>query len=304
MTDPAAKGELAGGRSQGRVTPTPRPRYDGPAAIRAAEVPIHLWGDDEAGEVADWIYLSNDSIHHLVFGLPPGGAFRHSEAFRTIFAADELLYVLSGQLVIANPALGEVHRLAKGEAVFFRRDTWHHAFSVGPEALRVVEFFAPPPAAGASSAYAQTKEMLTESRYLDERFIGTWPMSREKRASEATMLVFRDEGDLLWEVPNGKAGALVGLYVSTENLTSGRVELRPGARTGPRSHQGDMSFHILAGPAHLLLLDWLEAAGRWHQLESGDGFFLPGGTRYELFNMGSGDVSALFGGAAGYLPER
>ena len=33
----------------------------------------------------------------LVFGLPPGGAFRHSEEFRTIFAADELLHVLRGR---------------------------------------------------------------------------------------------------------------------------------------------------------------------------------------------------------------
>ena len=91
----------------------------------------------------------------LVFGLPPGGGFRHSEDFRTVFAADELLHVLEGTLVIADPETGEVQRAAAGESVFFRRDTWHHAFALGPEPLRVLELFAPPPAAGASSAYAR-----------------------------------------------------------------------------------------------------------------------------------------------------
>ena len=114
-----------------------------------------MWGDPEAGEVFDWIYASTDKVHMLVFGLPPGGAFRHSEEYRTIFAADELLHVLQGVLVIADPETGEVQRAEAGESVFFRRDTWHHAFALGPEPLRVLELFAPPPAAGASSAYAR-----------------------------------------------------------------------------------------------------------------------------------------------------
>ena len=48
----------------------------------------HLWGDKESGEVADWIYVSSDKIHQLVFGLPPRGWFKHSDSFRTIFGAD------------------------------------------------------------------------------------------------------------------------------------------------------------------------------------------------------------------------
>jgi uncharacterized cupin superfamily protein len=101
--------------------------------------------------VADWIYVSSDRIHQLLFGLPPGGAFRHSEEFRTIFAADEVLYVLSGVMIIANPETGEVHRVEPGEAVFFRRDTWHHAFNYSSEPLRVLEIFAPPPSQGTAN---------------------------------------------------------------------------------------------------------------------------------------------------------
>ena len=128
---------------------SPRPIFDGPALIRRADVTRHIWGDPAAGEVFDWIYASTERVHLLVFGLAPGGAFRHSEAYRTVFAADEVLHVLEGTLVIADPETGEVQRAGTGESVFFSRDTWHHAFALGPEPLRVLELFAPPPAAGA-----------------------------------------------------------------------------------------------------------------------------------------------------------
>src|ERR671917_403167 len=112
-------------------SPSPRPTFDGPAHIPYEAASRHLWGDAESGEVADWIYVSSDKIHQLVFGLAPGQAFRHSEEYRTIFGADEVFYVLSGTMVLSNPETGEVHRVSAGESVFFRRDTWHHAFAYG-----------------------------------------------------------------------------------------------------------------------------------------------------------------------------
>ena len=142
--------------------------FDGPALIRRADVTRHVWGEPESGEVFDWIYASTDKVHMLLFGVPPGGGFRHSPDFRTIFAADEVLHVLEGTLVIADPETGEVQRAGTGESVFFRRDTWHHAFALGPEPLRVLELFAPPPAAGASSAYARAQPYLEASRYADD----------------------------------------------------------------------------------------------------------------------------------------
>src|SRR5215218_4680948 len=135
--------------------PSPRPTFDGPACMHYESITRHLWGDEDAGEVADWIYVSSDRIHQLVYGLPPGGAFRHSDSFRTVFAADVVYYVLSGTLVIANPSTGEVQRLEPGEAAFFRRDTWHHAFNYSTEPLRVLEFFAPPPSQGTSGAHGR-----------------------------------------------------------------------------------------------------------------------------------------------------
>ena len=74
--------------------PSPRPTFDGPAHIPKASAVRHLWGDPVSGEVADWIYVSSEFIHALVFGLEPHGSFRHSPDHRTVFGADELLYVL------------------------------------------------------------------------------------------------------------------------------------------------------------------------------------------------------------------
>ena len=82
--------------------PSPRPTYDEPTALRHDAVARHLWGDPEAGQVADWIYVSSAQIHQIVWGLEPRGAFRHSAEFRTIFGADVIYYVLSGTMVIAT----------------------------------------------------------------------------------------------------------------------------------------------------------------------------------------------------------
>ena len=130
------------------MAPSPRPTFDKPTAIPFEQVTRHLWGDEASGQVLDWIYVSSGKIHQLVFGLAVGGRFRHSDAHRTIFAADEIYYVLSGTLGLANPETGEVQRVCAGEAAFFRRDTWHHGFNCGTDALRVLEFFAPPPSTG------------------------------------------------------------------------------------------------------------------------------------------------------------
>jgi mannose-6-phosphate isomerase-like protein (cupin superfamily) len=120
---------------------SPRPVFDQPAKIAYGDVTRHLWGDPEAGQVDDWIYASSDKIHQLVFGLAPGGQFTHSDSFRTIFGADELMYVLSGTFGLANPQTGEFHVAEKGDALFFRAGTWHHGFNLGADQVRVLEYF-------------------------------------------------------------------------------------------------------------------------------------------------------------------
>lgn len=279
---------------------SPRPTFDGPTAIPYADVTRHLWGDDGSGEVADWIYVSSDKIHQLVFGLPPGGVFRHSDGYRTVFAADEIYYVLSGTLVLNNPETGEVHRLTPGEAAFFRRDTWHHAWNYSHDALRVLELFAPPPSQGTSGAYARTRPNLFDVRYTQDEWLGRWPMERGAARRTQTIQVVRD-ADMLWRMEGTARQVLVGLLASTEYLTVGKIRLLPGQHTETQVHGGDESLYVLTGTVNVRLH---QAAGPcWFELAPGDGCYLPQGTPHQYYNVTDRPADLIFGVAPDYLPD-
>jgi quercetin dioxygenase-like cupin family protein len=278
-------------------TSSPRPTFSGPTHIPYETVTRHLWGDEAAGEVADWIYVSSDKIHQLVFGLPPGGAFRHSDDYRTIFAADEVLYVLSGVMVLSNPETGEVHRLLPGEAAFFRRDTWHHAFNHSAEPLRVLEIFAPPPAQGTSGAYARTKPNLTVAKYIQTEWLGHWPMALAEARRKFTIQIMGEQ-DFLWALEGQTQQVLVGLLASTEHLMVGKIELLPGQKSDLQLHQGDESLYLLEGQLNVHVPE--NNGQRWFELKPSDGFYIPQGVPHQYYNMSGQPVSFLFGVAPGY----
>ena len=234
--------------------PSPRPSFAAPTLVRETDAVRHTWGDEDAGLVDDLIYVSSQQLHTIVFALPPGGVFRHSESFRTVFAADEVLHVLQGTLVLANPETGEVVRAEPGESVFFRRDTWHHGFSYGEDALRVLEFFAPPPATGTSGAYAQTWPYLTESVYADDTLLGRLV----ERPAPRSFHVLRPE-DAVWRLD---LGVLVGLLVSTEHVVVVAQWRAVEDPCVPVDHPGSFDGKIRVtredpGP----MLPWLERVG-------------------------------------------
>lgn len=280
--------------------PSPRPNFSGPTHITYEAVTRHLWGDDVAGEVADWIYVSSEEIHQLLFGLAPGGAFLHSDAFRTVFAADEVLYVLSGVMVLANPETGEVHRVRPGEAAFFRRDTWHHVFNHSTEPLRVLEYFAPPPSQGTSGSYAQTKPNLTSPRYTRDELMGGWPAAQSEASRNPTIRTL-DDRDVMWRLEGEDRRTLVGILAATENLTVGRIRLLPGEHTDVRVHGGDACLYLLEGNLNVLTPE-KDDGQRWFELEPRDGFYFPNGTPHRYYNMTSQAVEFIFGVAPGYLP--
>lgn len=271
--------------------PSPRPSFDGPTAIRAADAVRHTWGDEESGFVEDWIYVSSQRIHAIVFGLEPGGAFRHSDSFRTVFAADELLYVLQGTLVLANPETGEVVRAEPGESVFFRKDTWHHGFSYGDEPLRVLELFAPPPATGTSGAYARTRPYLDESVYAVDGVVGNLA---DERPVDATLRVLR-RGDSVWRLDRD---VLVGLLVSTEHLTAGTVTVPAGRPSLEESHDGEELVYVTRGELRV------EAGGVEATIAAGDAFFVPAATPHRYGATGGGVAEAVFGVAPSFNPPR
>jgi quercetin dioxygenase-like cupin family protein len=259
----------------------------------------HLWGDSDSSEVADSIYVSSDRIHQLVFGLPPGGSFRHSENFRTVFAADELLYVLSGVMALANPETGEGHRVLPGEAAFFRRDTWHHAFNQSAEPLRVLELFAPPPSQGTSGAYARSKPNLTTAQHTQDQWLGSWPMARAEAFGSHTLQVLR-ESDVMWRLEGEEPKTLVGLWISTEHLTVGQIELLPGQHTEMHAHGGDEGLYLLSGTLHVHVP--ANGAQSWFELSPRDGFYVPQGVPHQYYNVSAEPARLLFAVAPCYLP--
>jgi quercetin dioxygenase-like cupin family protein len=268
--------------------PSPRPSFDAPTVLRADEVVRHTWGDPEAGFVEDWIYVSSQFVHTIVFGMPPGGRFTHSESFRTIFAADELLHVLQGTLVLANPETGEVVRAERGESVFFRRDTWHHGFSYGDEPLRVLEFFAPPPATGSSGPYAQAQPYLEQSTYADDAVLGSLLGAPRPRGESFTLL---RPGDAVHRLDTG---VLVGLLVSTEHLTVGTVTVPVGGAGAVETHDGEELLYALRGALRV------EAGGVTATLAPGDGFLIPAGIPHSYAAEGDRVAEAIFGVAPRY----
>ncbi len=275
--------------------PSPRPTFDRPTALPFADVTRHTWGNPEAGLVDDWIYVSSDLLHTIVFGMDPGRCFRHSEDFRTVFGADEVLHVLQGTFVIANPETGEVHRVEPGESVFFRKDTWHHGFSYGSEPVRVLEFFAPPPSTGTSGPYARTKEYLSKERwsYGDDGLIGAFSGAK---THARTMRVVR-QGDRSHRL---EGDALVGLIASTEQLTVASVRVVPEGTSDHVARGGDTLIFVENGN----VLVQVEAAGRTQTFELArwDAAYVPRGASYRIEGAGDGPADALVGVAPTYLP--
>ncbi len=275
--------------SSAGYSPSPRPVYDAPTLIKRTAVRTHIWGDRESGLVADWLYASTDKLHVLLFGLAPGRWFKHSPAYRTVFAADEVLYVLSGSMLASNPETGEVLQCERGESLFFRRDTWHHVQARGEEPLRILEFFAPPPATGSSGVYAQQQPYLEKSKYARDEILGgaTYPArSTLKRLTKSDQSL-RVEGDLT-----------VGIIVSSEHLTVADIEVAGGAQGLPTKHDGDALLFGLHGEV-MIRARW---QGSSFTFETGvhDGVFLPHGCSYEVLSFGR-TARLLLGVAPRYL---
>ena len=280
---------------------SPRPVFSEPTHIPYASVTRYLWGDDEAGRVNDWIYASSSEIHQLVFGFPAGKGFTHSESFRTIFGADEVLIVLQGSMIIANPESGEVQIAHQDDAIFFRKDTWHNAWAMHGEELRVLEYFAPPPSTGTSGKYAQSKPYVNNPKFTREHLYGNWPMGRAEAEKKGHFTLLGPK-DRLWSLADGSPGCVTGVMASTEHLTAGDMKVAPGARSSVLRHGGDACFYVSSGRMNIHLPD-SDRAQSWFELSPGDGFFVPKGFTYQIYNMSSDTAECYFGVAPHFYPQ-
>ncbi len=284
---------MAQGNSGTGYRPSPRPEFAGPTHIRYEAAVRHLWGDDESGRVQDWIYLSNHSLHVIVFSLPVGGGFTHSRAYRTVFGADEVMVVLEGEFALANPETGEVERARPGEAIFFRRDTWHHGFNVGVSQVRVLEFFAPPPATGASGEYARSQPYLEKADWRYGPNPAPSPSSpRSSSDTQRRTLTRIQDGWMTLELRGFDRRTVLEYYARTEHLIAGTMTLNPGVQLSPESHAGDELVYIDEGS---LLVETVESLGpKRFELGRRDAMYLPAGVLHEYHNLGNQPVKVMF----------
>ena len=144
----------------------------------------------------------------------------------------------------------------------------------------MLEFFAPPPSQGTSGAYARAQPYLdlAESRYSRDGWLGRWPEAAAEEAASRTIHPIR-AGDVLWRLQGQQRPLLVGLLVSTEHLTVGKIDLLPGQRSEAECHSGDEAIYVLSGTVHVRPLG--ESGPGWLELSERDGCYLPAGTPHQ-----------------------
>lgn len=281
--------------------PTPRPRFTEPRVIRRDDTVAHVWGDTESGFVTDRVISSTDQLHVLEFDLPPGGEFRHSDNNKTVFGADVLYYVLEGSLLLTNPQTGEVVRAEAGTGRLFHRGTWHNGFNgSSTQAVRVLEFFSPPPSRGAASEFARSQPSLETTRYADPRWEGRWPAARDESVAASSfhavsaltaLLSFRDNAP----------SHLVATLVDTEFLTVTENTVQPGHVEEFRPVTAES---VIVSTAGELWVDvWSESVGfqATSVLRPGDSMYLPIGCSERMLVRSSEPARYLRG--AGTVPD-
>lgn len=221
--------------------PSPKPDYLKSTLIKYSSIKTHMWGDKISGYVKDWIYVSNRHLHQIIFGLKPNSNFKHSESFRTIFGADEYLYVLSGILLISNPKTGEVKRVEEGQSVFFEKDTWHHAFNYSNKELQVLEFFSPPPITGTSGIYAKKRPYLKKNLYQREFSINPLRKSGYKNSLE----ILKNE-NINWSLHGKNQELLLGDIINTKHLKIKIIKLKGFQKSPPLSFKYHSCFFSLS----------------------------------------------------------
>jgi quercetin dioxygenase-like cupin family protein len=208
-----------------------------------------------------------------------------------VFAADEVLYVLGGEMLACNPQTGELVECVAGESLFFRKNTWHHVRAQGALPLRVLEFFAPPPSQGTSGAYAMKQDYLETPVYRRNELLGDCVGAA---ALETLHRIGTRERTLRLE-----GEILIGLVVSTEHLTVAEMKIPAGAAGEKTAHGGDAMIVGLTG--ELLVRTHWQSQSETHELGPRDAVFIPETAHYELLSF-SGPATVLLGVAPGYLP--
>ncbi|WP_433065139.1 cupin domain-containing protein [Dactylosporangium sp. CS-033363] len=270
-----------------------------PQVLRYRDLERRTWGDETTGRLCDWFYADDATMNLNIVGMPPNGSAISSPANPTVFGADELFYVLEGRMVQSNPVTGEVFVVNPGEAIFFRKDTWHYQWNHSNVQLRMLEFFQPAPKSGTGGAYARAQPPLAgPPKQGQDELIGNWPMARDTPREQTTWMI--READILWRMEGETRGReiLVGILASTEHLTAGKMSFLGGQRSDVYTHSADKVIFVESGNLHVELT----GTKKWVELDAWDGVRIPAGTPHSFYNMSHEAATCLFSVAGDYLP--
>ncbi len=261
--------------------------FDRPTRIPLEATLKHVWGDDVSGQTTDWVYISTEEVSQIVFGMPVGGGFGHSDDFKDVYDSDIVWRVLQGMLVVLNPETGEVHRARAGESLFFHGDIWHYGYSYGTEPARVIEFSAP--SAIQAVRRAVKKPPIANPRYAQDEFLGRWPEA-QREAVEQSSVRLLTEHDVLWRFEGERSHILVGHLISTDYLTVGEAHLLPGQLSDVLAQPAIKTIYVLEGTLNVQLPE----GESWIEAHAEDGVYLPAGTRHRFLNFTTQPVRFLF----------
>lgn len=264
--------------------------------LRYADRQHYLWGDDESGHIVDWYYLASKELLVSLYTIPPGGSYGHSETHKSFYAADECYFILRGETTFHNPETGEVHTVRASEALHFRAGTWHHGFNFGREAVEILVAFAPlPPDITDAATISALATPLPEVRGGRYEYLGGWPWNAEAAAAAERIRVLR-RSDWLELIHGVRQPVRVELFVSTDKVTMGRIELPPGIVTDSHTCPGDIVGVVTEGWAGVT---W-SGRSEWLEMREKDGCFVPAGVPYRLLNVSDQPATFVFGAAPRY----
>lgn len=288
-----------------------KPEEKRPMLIRKQDYPGKIWPPDNA-LTSDIVYtiISTDTFTFGIFELAPGSSFDPWD----IHPGDEAYYLLNGRLTMRGEN-GVFQYLEEKDGAYIPFKAWHKAYNFEDIPMRVLYFITPRAwdenivpegmlTDGSAKQFKGSNEGMPDVRsviqYTTARSActddcGSFPVDAVK-ARKAPHVIYKvKDCDKMINIHGNKHPMLMKLIMSNDLGHFGEFIL-PAGSLGPRVsepevHAGDAAVYCEEGPFFINLVDLQDS----YELQPGDTFFLPAGTRYQLVNFQPKQVHAIFG---------
>ena len=289
--------------SQGQPLQAPKGvrLFTAPTLVRYAEATRFLWGDEESHQVADIIYGRGERISSLMYALRPGEYFKASKTWKPLYDQHRFYYVLQGDLTIHDPKSGEVARAGTGEAIYWRGAKWHFGYNFSQQETLVLDWYAPQERAPDVPEVEVSAKKPELGEVVNGRYglLGQWPAAmrstEQQLLQEGGMITLRRQ-DALRIISGTRSPVLNSLYISTDALTAGVIELLPGVMAEGEAHPGDEVIFVPKGRLNV----YLPESHDWFEVNPKDSLYLPAGVVHQYCNYSDQPIEVVFAVAPRY----